>query len=254
MAHGQGTRGLLGNGQPWPWTQAGRDAAAAAAGQGGGQPSTPAAPPALGGSASDIVSRLQGSNDPRVAIGETLNEGFRLRDIEDQRYGQTLGFMQDQFRQTNQPSMTQDTINQLYGREADRVNRGAMGDFSNLRTHLGGAGIMGGGLAAGLGAQIELSRLGQISGTRRDLTIAKAQSDANDRVRQWQSALGLGQQMNQSPSLLGLDTLGSAVNTSLGMYLGDKQVEAARVAGKAQQKAGKSSAAGSVIGGALGMI
>lgn len=188
------------------------------------------------------------------ALGASMQEGFRLRDEEDNRYRETRGFLENQFAAANQPTISDQMARQMYSREADQIGSGSLRDLSGLRSSLGGAGITGGGLAAGLGAQIELARLGQLTGAKREVAITKAQTDAEDRARQFQRAMGLGEFMNQSPSMIGLDVLGSMSDIRLGQELGERQVEAASRSARATERAGKTAAAGSVLSGALGAI
>ena len=208
-----------------------------------------------GGCGGGGTATLPAPADPiHSALDSAQTEGFRLRDIEDTRYQDTRGVLTSEFDRFNAtPAISEGEINQRFGQAAEGVGRDANQAYSNLREGLGGGGFTGGS-GAGLASQIELARLGQLTGASRDLRLYKARLDSDKAMQRLQAAGQLGQFRNQSPSLLGLDVLGQRAGMEVTLEGIRAEERAAGKAASATKSAGKSSGIGSIIGGVLGAI
>lgn len=188
------------------------------------------------------------------ALQGFTQEGFRVAEGEDAARERALGFLTEQFGQTTQSTLTDQDINRMYTQEADAAANDQNESLRMLRSTLGGAGVTGGGTAAGIAARMRSARLGQLTGAKANLRSFKARFDADRQMQQWQQALGLGSLMAQGPSDTGLGVLGELVNvrgTQLGTELG---YEGAQEMAKATKEAGKWSAVSGVAGGAIGAL
>lgn len=178
-------------------------------------------------------------------------EGFRIRDEEDRRYQQGLSFLQDQFQQTTQPTLTDQDINRMYTAEADAAAQEQDEMMRMLRGGLGGAGNIGGGTAAGIAARLRSARIGQQTKAKGNLRSFKALHDADRASQQWQQAVGLTTLMTQGPSDTGLGVLGEMTGvrlTQLGQELGR---ESSKEMARATRKAGELAAISGAVGGGL---
>lgn len=184
------------------------------------------------------------------AIGMAGEEARKITNEQNLRQIGQFDFLTDQFNEANQATITDQDIDLFFSREADGINADSAQLQSNLRESLGESGIQG-GEAAGLGASVELQRLGQLSGARRDLRIFKANADAQDRINQYQRAAGLAAFRSQGPSEYFSNFLSSNVDAQLALYGIDKSQEAADKQREANEDAAIfdffSSAAGAVL-------
>lgn len=214
-----------------------------------------------GGSRSDQVGTA--SHGVSRAMDNMLQEGFSLRDEENRRFAgasRRLTGATDAMRR--QQTFSEEDYDRFFRDEftfgSDRAAADSFGDFGAIRGRLGQAGIVGGGIAAGLGMQAELKRLRETKDraatARLDLRKAKMQADASDALRNIQAEFQLAQFNNQSPSMLGLDVITNMAEvdlTRMGLFLGD---QAAARAADASERAGMFSLAGGILGGLGGMF
>lgn len=190
------------------------------------------------------------------AMGESLGLARGLAEEENQRRTQTIGYLQKEKQKADIASrpMGEEERGLRMGRINDAAAGQALDNWGTLRGHLGAAGITGGGLAAGLGSQIEMQRLGQVQGGKRDLAIYEMERQAQNASDSFLRSMGLAQYMNQGPSMIESDQFNSLIDTGVNTYLGMEEIEASKYAAKQNKKAGKASGVGSVIGGALSAI
>lgn len=185
------------------------------------------------------------------SLNDVYSEGFRLRDVEDQRYQESLGFARGEFdRFANTPAISDEEITTRFGQAAEQIGADTNTAYGNARAALGDAGFFSGAGAA-LAGQIETARLGQLTGASRDLRLYKARLDTDKAMQRIQAAGMLADRMNQSPSALGLDVLGAGAGLNVtreGYQLG---AAAARDQASASKKAGKASAASGIVGSAI---
>lgn len=185
------------------------------------------------------------------ALYSGILEASRLRDEEDRRLDQATRRLTQATEQNTRPSMTADDINTMFASEADRITQGHLQNMDFLRQGAGVSGVRG-AAQADMGLQAELARLGQLTNAKRDLFIAKVESDARDSLRNLGAELNLANFSAQSPSLLLLDQLNSLAGVRLtqqGLELG---AESANKAATASRQAGLMGLAGSLGGAAIG--
>jgi hypothetical protein len=224
-------------------------------------PAAAAPAPALGTGLDDLKSGLAGLLPAGWGayagpLGQSLDLASGLAAVENQRYGEASGMLRQQHQRLLQANkgMGQQEIDARMGRASDAATGQSLDNWKGLRDQLGAAGVTGGGMAAGLGGQIELGRLAQIQGSKRDIAIAEAERRSRAATDNFMASLGLGNFLNQSPSMLQLDQFNSLLDFGSNVTLGEKEIEASKYAANKQAKAGKTSAIGSIIGGILGRI
>lgn len=152
------------------------------------------------------------------------------------------------------PTLKQSDIDNQFGMAADATGQQHMDRMANLRSWLGEAGITGGGIGPAMAQQYELARMGQITDARRSLMVTKAQTDAADRMRNFQNQLTYANAQNRDPSMIGMDWLMNVLELRLGQQAVEKQDRAARESAKAAKKAGQLGLAGDLLKTGLGAI
>ncbi len=193
-------------------------------------------------------------NITQIGRAGVLAEGFRVGDENDARRQEAKKFLLGNFAENTGPSITAEDIDRMFAADADRATEFAEGDLDFLRGHLGAAGITGGGLAAGLGTNIELKRLGQVTNARRDLRIFKAQQDAQDALRNLQFGQNvagfLAQEADETRLAVMSEVLGVDL-TVLGRELSHKE---ARDLANAQERSAAIGVGGQLIGAGIGAL
>lgn len=191
----------------------------------------------------------------RGAMYAGLGLADRISRGEDKARSDTLGFLKGQFNQANAASQTAPgDLGLRMGRATDAASGQALDQWKGLRDMLGGAGVTGGGLAAGLGSQIELGRLNQIQGSKRDLAIFETERRAKSASDQFLRSLGVADVMNQGPSVYLSDYINSVADQNTNLQLGNMQLDAAKQSAKAQKQSGLMSGIGQLFGGALSLF
>lgn len=190
-----------------------------------------------------------------------LTEGLRLRDVEDDRFARAserLTRSVDRLPQTFSDADYEEFLRNEFAAGATEAAERSLDDFGAARSRLGSAGITGGGVAAGLAQQAELRRMRDTRSTyaraKVDLKKAKMDADAADALRDLEAEFNLAQFNNQSPSLLGLDSLTNQTEldlTRLGLFLGREASDQLARAGK---KAGDKAFLGGILQGGLGIL
>lgn len=231
---------------------------------GWGQTSTAAPPPTplnLGTLPGDLRGSVQGLlpagwESFRGPLGQSMDLASGLANEENARQAtgvRTASQAYDRLRQANRP-MDQGELDQRMGRASDAASGQSLDRWKALRSQLGEMGNIGGGLAAGLGSQIELGRLGQIQGSKRDIAIAEADRRSQNASQEFMAAMNLGNFQAQGPSMLGLDQFNSLLDFGSNVVLGEKEIEASKYAARQSRRAGKDSMIGSIFGGLLGAL
>ena len=232
-------------------------------GQGGGTVQTPsmAGGQTLGLGADALRGSVQGLLPPgwerfQGALGQSMDLAGSLAAEENANRQQGIATARgayERMRQANRP-MTDSERDLKMGRASDAASGQSLDRWSALRSQLGEMGNIGGGLAAGLGSQIELGRLGQIQGSKRDIAIAEAERQSQNASNEFMAAMGLGNFEAQGPSMLSLDQFNSLLDFGANVTLGEKEIEAGKYAAKQSAKAGKQSMLGNIFGGLLGAL
>ena len=170
---------------------------------------------------------------------DILGEARSITGQENQINARLRDFMSQQFEAADAPTYTQADLEREYGRASDQASADSQEMMRALREHLGAAGVRG-GAAGALGAQVELQRLGQLTGARRDLRIFKAQADAQDRIQRYQRAMGYTAATSElGPSPFYADVLGSLFQAKLGQAGIERGYQAAKESAKAAKKSSK---------------
>ncbi len=213
-------------------------------------------PQSWGGSSDDILSRIMGKDgmDPNQPMAEMLAESFRLRDEGERRRTETMGFLERERGMANVPTLTDEDVRREHTMESDRFAQDSMQGMRDLRAFMGEAGITGGGMPAGMAAQIDLQRYGLSRQAGSKLRLKKAETDALDRAAHFQRGLGTAAVMNEDPSMLGLDATTNATDWRTQIMLGLQGLDVARSGQKAQERAGQQAMFGGIAQGVLGLI
>lgn len=171
---------------------------------------------------------------------------------EEEKRGQAQeDYLRSEKEKADKPTITQEEIDRQFGRQASQAGRTMLDSMSALREYMGSSGVYGGGLPAGIGANFELSRLGQLTQARSDLMSFKATQDALDRQKQFDRAQVLGQSINRPISMLGIDYENQAAQLQLAKYGIDKQAKAAKDSKKNNLLGDIIGGVGTVLGGIL---
>lgn len=202
----------------------------------------------------DRFRRITEDPTPNQALIDLLGEGFRLRDEGERRRTETLGFQRGAVDAANKPTMTDDDWRTFGAKQAGDVTRKSQGAMRDWRSFLGSSGITGGGYAASGLASIELDRMGQTLKNRADLKLEKARTDALDRANHFLRSQVVAGLMNESPNAAGFDSLGSALDTRLGIWQTNTAADVARQQGRDAKKGGEMAMFGGLASGLLGLL
>lgn len=216
----------------------------------------PSVPGGVGGSTEDILARMMGTagTDFNVPMNEWLSEAGRIRDVNRGRRDQTLGYLNREQEMASKPTLTDEDVRTFGSRESDRITDESQSGLRDLASWMGASGVFGGGLPTGLAASMELRRMGQVIGARRDIKLEKARTDALDRAARFQRAQPIAGLMNEPEDTTFADALAGATGFRTNAWLGEKGLDAARIGAKAQEQSGLMQLFGGLAGGALGMF
>lgn len=218
----------------------------------GGTASTP-----VQGGMGDLRSMLPGDWQSYAGpLQGSLDLGRSLGREENLRRDQALELMRREGEIANQADrgMTEAEIAARLGRVSDTATGESMRQMKGLREGLGSAGVTGGGAAMGMAAGIELGRLGQITGGKRDIAIAEAERRSQAAANRYMRSMGQAQFMAQGPSTKEMESYNAVLDYLANIKLGEKNIEASKYAARQQAKAARSSGIGGIFGSLIGAI
>lgn len=189
-----------------------------------------------------------------ASLGALDTEAKRIRDTEESRGGAAETLIGQALPAANAPTWTDESIRTALGQGSDAAGQDFLKGQDALRSYLGGAGVTGGGLAAGLGTNLELGRLGQVTDARRSFYLDKVRTDAADRARNFQNTLTYANAVNRPVSGAYADYLSNLSQLRLGQYGLEKGYFANKDKAKAAEDAGWMNLLGSLGGAAIGRI
>ena len=187
-------------------------------------------------------------------LGGGYTEAKRLNAEEEKRGASMQGIIEQALPQANAPTWTPEAIATASGAATSSSANDFLGGMGSLRSYLGGAGITGGGQAAGLASNLELSRLGQITDSKRAVYLQVQKDQALDRARNFQNSLVYANAVNRTPSSVYMQFLGDAAGIRLAQQGNEAQRSAAKDAANASKQAGWMQFAGAVGGAAIGAL
>lgn len=182
-----------------------------------------------------------------------LEMARQLAGQENANLASTKNFLMGARNERNAAQAGADNMDLKLGRIADGATNQSLDQFAGLRDYLGGAGITGGGLAAGMYGQLELQRVGQMTEGERDLRIAEADRRARQASDNFLQDLGLGSFLNQSPSMLLLDQVNGTIGWQSDETDRNAQIREARASRDQAERESKRNMWGSIFGGALSL-
>ena len=188
--------------------------------------------------------------DMQDALIALTGKGLNLEVEENRRRSETLGLLNKELaRGDKEFASEQDTLNRnLFSSFADEAGGKARAGIRDLRTMLGGRGFgAGSGAAMGLGSRIALQQQSEVMRGRRDVALESAKRAALNRAQRRQFLGGIANVTNQSPSLLGLDTLTNVFDVRAAQASNEENIYAAN-------KAGKRAATSALIGGGISTL
>lgn len=204
-----------------------------------------------GGNSGFFGKKPSGPSAMDTALADYRSAAYAGRDEEERRGQAQEDLLKQAADAANKPTITQEEIDRRFGREAAQSGRTMLDSMSALREYMGTSGVYGGGLPAGIAANFELTRLGQLNQARGDLMSFKATADANDRQKQFDREQVVGNAVNRPISMLGIDFENQNVQAQLAKYGIDKRAKAAKKSSDNNLLGGIIGAAGPLLGGIL---
>ncbi len=190
-------------------------------------------------------------NEVLRAGGTEANKLYNMEEARGQRAEDIVG---KAAQDANKPTMTDQDIRRQFGQSADASGEEMLGKMSGLRAYLGGAGVTGGGLAAGMAAQYQLARSGQMTDARRALFLEKSKTDALDRAANFQRQMAYASAVNRPVSMIRSDWLNNMAGIRLGQQANEIQRSAAKDAANAAKEGGMLGAIGGIGGALIGAV
>ena len=201
----------------------------------------------LGTQATDIAERRV-----NLSLEALLGKAFGLEAEENRRHDAALGRLEAGLSETDGrfESIMRGLEGDLFSRQADRIQETSSANLSGLRSALGQSGIgADSGTALGIASNINLDRLGQITGAKRDTALATAQQRIQFNDSRFKNIAGIAGFESQSPSLLGLDSLGFLTNLRLNQQGNEETKRAGQLARADAKDAATIGAIGGIVGG-----
>lgn len=188
------------------------------------------------------------------AIGSYGDLARSLAEREDEARRRATSFLTETFNERGGGYLEDRDIDRMYAGASDQASRARMAAFRSLRANLGARGITGGGYATGLGARVEMERLGNLATQQRSLKQFQAEFNAQHGARRMQGAGAIAGLMNQGPSTLGIEGFGNVIGAQLTRYGISEQSRAADKAAKNARIGGLLGLGGQVLGGGLSLL
>lgn len=210
----------------------------------------------------DLSSLFNTTPDGGIAVGEDplhalYQRGMALEGVEDQRHQAAQGFLTGQMQrnQAGYEASEKGLAGLFQSRAGDQLNASLTDTLRGLGQSLGGRGIdPNSGAAQGSLERIAGNYQNALTGARRDIALGAYDRAAAQRSAQAAYAQTLTSLMNESPSMIGVDTLSNLAELDLTRYGIDRSAEAAHESARAQERAGRMQGIGSIIGSVLGAI
>ena len=210
------------------------------------------APPKPAGPTQPNLNTIEGL---KAYVEENLKSyGAKAKsgEAEEERRGQGFeDYLRQAEAQAHKPTITEEDINRRMSMSSDQASGGFLDNMAGLREYMGESGVTGGGLPAGIAANAEIQRLGQLTTARGDLMAYKATADALDRQRDFDRATTVGQAINRPISMLGIDFENQALQTRLAELGIQTNLEGNKMAAKATKDAAKMSKTGNLLGAGI---
>lgn len=185
---------------------------------------------------------------------EYMREVQRLTAGEDAARQQAIGLMTGVFNERGGGYLEDRDIQRMYASASDQAARARMTAYRGLRSGLGQRGITGGGYASGLGARVEMERLGQLANQQRSLKQFQTTFNAEQGGRRMQGAQALGGLIAQGPSDTFAQGLGNVMGLNLTAQGLRQEREAAAQSSRDTRRAGTLGLIGQLGGGLLGAV
>ena len=205
------------------------------------------------------IDRGNQQNNARQDFRNVMNllgqHGFELAGEENKRRDQALGILNKELARGDKEFASENGFirDTDFSRLADGAGAKAKAGISNLRSLLGARGLGGGsGAAAGLASRIAFQQQSEVIGAKRDTALEAAQRSAIHRARRQQFVGGIANLTNQSPSMIGLDTLTNIFDVRAAGVSRQEEIGAANKAGKRAQTGAILGGVGNIFGAAAG--
>lgn len=182
----------------------------------------------------------------RRSMRASAEEGFRLRDEEDEGIENAQNLVRQWLPQVMESPLNQRDVGDLYAGMLEDVAQQKSRDMMALSEYTGQTGMRG-GVQADLYNQAESNAYSAITRGMRDVRKDVANVQMQHKMLQNQAMLGAAQVEAISPSTLGLQSLFAGVEGFGNLYAAQMQVQAAEKSAEAQQDS-------ALLGGALGVV
>jgi hypothetical protein len=150
--------------------------------------------------------------------------------------------------------MTDVILASAYGANADEAAGRYQQNIGNLNDILGAAGHTGGGYAAALAANYDLSRVGQILSANRATQLEAVKMNANKKMQDFNNTLALASAVGQSPSMIPMDWLTNVLGLRMEQYGQNEAMKQANKNAKASKQAGWMNLIGGIAGPLVGRL
>ena len=134
----------------------------------------------------------------------------------------------------------------MAGSGANRINADTQALARRVRQGTGSSGVYG-GVPAGVMAQVQLGRLGQLAEQRSNLKTFQTQFNAQQAMNRWNKATTLAGAVAAPPSTYAHDALGDVI----GAQLTDRGIQAQD---QASRRASRDNRLGSILGAVGGIL
>lgn len=169
-------------------------------------------------------------------------KGFELEGEEERRRTQALGLLRGELgRDQRVFEQEQDMLTRgQFAAFADDAGAGARRGIANLRSLIGARGLgAGSGASMGLASRIAFQQQSEVMRGRREATLEAAKRSAVQRAQRAQFQGAIANLVNQSPSMLGLDTLTNMFDVSAARLSQADEIKTAEKQARAARKSAR---------------